>query len=79
MGHFHHKLLVGDVRLYCGGRVANATYRLREAVIADAESRPPIVNLVILGQADQVRVERRALRIVADDGMLRGGRSIASE
>jgi len=46
------------VRLDIRGREANAMHRFGEAVIADAQSLPPIRDLVILGQADQLGVLR---------------------
>jgi hypothetical protein len=46
------------VRLDIRGQEANAMHRFGEAVIADAQSLPPIRDLVILGQADQLGVLR---------------------
>jgi hypothetical protein len=46
------------------GRAANRSDRLGQALPADAEFLRPVVDLVVLGKADQVAVLRRPLRFV---------------
>src|SRR5260221_14473444 len=58
-----------EARLDGRGRVAEATHRFGEAVIADAEFLPPIRELVI-GQADQIDVLLGGFRLVVGHGMV---------
>jgi hypothetical protein len=58
-----------EARLDGRGRVAEATHRFGEAVIADAEFLPPIRELVI-GRADQIDVLRGGFRLVVGHGMI---------
>src|SRR5258708_23928269 len=44
-------------------------HRFGEAVVADAQSLPPIRDLVILGQADQLGALRGGFHLVVSHGM----------